>query len=121
MIKKLPLFFIVLVALVTSLCPAQSQHQVSLTWQAGAPDNDPAVGYDVFRMQSGFNFTQINTSVVVATKFVDATPNASTTYQYYVVAVDANGVQSGPSNVVTVTVPADLAFPFNFVGTVGTF
>lgn len=96
---------------------AQTVHEVDLSWKAPVPNGDPVVGYDVFRMQSGLSFTQVNTSTVSSLAFKDVGVSANTSYQYYVVSVDGNGVQSGPSNVVLVTTPADLAFPFNFIGT----
>ena len=110
------LFLLLLLA--APICRAQTAHEVDLSWKAGVANGDPVVGYDVFRMQSGMSFTQVNTAIVTSLSFRDVGVSAKTTYTYYVKSVDANGVHSGSSNTVLVTTPADLAFPFNFIGVV---
>lgn len=120
MIKKLVLFLAVFAF--AGVCRAQSGHAVTLTWQAPAPNGDtnPVVGYDVFRMlNGGLAFEQINTATDTSTTYKDATVTGAMTYQYYVVSVDSAGNRSTLSNVVTATIPADLAPPFNFIGTAG--
>jgi fibronectin type 3 domain-containing protein len=112
------ILLLMMLSIAGTVC-AQSAHQVTLNWQMGVDNGDATVGYDVFRMLAGGQFQQVNVSIVSLTTFKDTSVSGGKTYQYFVTAVDAAGVQSGPSNTVTVTVPQDLAFPFNFVGVPG--
>ena len=77
---------------------AASASQVNLTWGASS-DNVGVAGYKVFR-----DGAQIATSST--TTYSDTTVKASTTYSYSVVAHDAAGNSSPPSNTATVTTPA---------------
>jgi hypothetical protein len=67
---------------------------LSLTWQA-ATDNVGVVGYEVWR-----NGARVATTA--ARSYAEAL--AGGTYSYYVVAYDAAGNRSGPSNPVSVTI-----------------
>jgi fibronectin type 3 domain-containing protein len=90
---------------------AQTAHGVLVSWTAPT-GSDAAVGYFVFRGTSSSGpFTQIDTMQDTTTTYLDATAPTSTTLFYYAVAVDANGNQSAPSNIATVTTPA--TFPSN--------
>ncbi len=72
--------------------------QVSLSWTA-SKDNVGVAGYRVYR-----NSTQI--AWVTSTSYADKTVLPQTTYSYYVVAYDAAGLTSSPSNTVSVTTPS---------------
>jgi hypothetical protein len=67
---------------------------VSLTWQA-ATDSVGVAGYEVWR-----NGARVKT--IATTSYVETLANG--TYSYYVVAFDAAGNRSGPSNSVTLTI-----------------
>jgi len=80
--------------------------QVDLTWDAPAPGADPPVGYNAYRSPNGASsYAQINSDVIEVTEFVDTTVAAEASYDYIVESVDNVGVESGPSNVASVTVP----------------
>jgi chitodextrinase len=72
--------------------------EVDLTWSAST-DDVAVAGYRILR-----DGVQIGTSSSAA--YADRTTQASTTYQYAVVAYDAAGNVSGQSNVASVTTPA---------------
>jgi hypothetical protein len=83
-----------------------TQHQVSLSWAAPASSPDPVSGYNIYRATgSSSSFQRLNPSSNTPTSYVDLTIVASTTYTYYVASVDSQGIESVPSNEVTVTVP----------------
>jgi hypothetical protein len=86
-------------------CPLP-HYGVTLTWDAPIVSPDPVVSYDAFRAPSGQSaYAQLNTTAVLSTSYVDTTVQLNNTYNYMVESVDANGVTSGPSNVVTVVIP----------------
>jgi hypothetical protein len=95
---------------------------VVLTWTAGVPAAatatvpapPAATGFLVFRgIQGGAAPTQITATAlpVTQTTYTDNTIAASTTYEYYVVSVDAAGAQSVPSNTGQVVVAAAPSLP----------
>lgn len=86
--------------------------QVNLSWTAST-DNVGVTGYTVYR-----NGTQIG-STGTATTFSDITAQPATTYTYTVVAFDAAGNVSQPSNTATVTTPADTQPPSTPTGLTG--
>jgi fibronectin type 3 domain-containing protein len=84
---------------------ASNSTQVNLTWSAGSFNGDAATGYKVYRKTGTGFFTQIGTAT--NTTFGDTGLNASTTYSYYVVAVDSAGhVSVQPSNTASATTQA---------------
>ncbi len=80
---------------------AAAPTRVDLSWTASS-DDIGVVGYDVYR-----NGSKI--SNVVGTGLTDATASPSTTYSYYVTAVDLAGNNSAPSNTISVTTPTQAA------------
>ena len=81
-------------------------YQVDLSWYAPASSTDPIVGYNVYRSPGGSSAYQLlNSSVDAQTTYVDSTVQAGLTYDYIVESVDSSGVDSVPSNEVTVTIP----------------
>jgi len=80
------------------------RHSVTISWEASA---SRVIGYNVYRAEaSGRNFTKLTSHPVFATKYTDLTVEAGKTYSYYVAAVNSNGVESKPSENVTVQVPS---------------
>jgi hypothetical protein len=82
---------------------AQSSYSVSLSWDA--PGGSP-VGYNVFRgTVSGGPYEQINTALDASTNYTDNTVASGTTYYYVATAVNAEGQQSGYSNIGEAVIP----------------
>lgn len=71
---------------------------VTLVWDA-ASDNVGVTGYDVYRNNAFLG------AVGETTTFQDISVAPESTYTYYVVARDASGNLSAPSNIVTATTP----------------
>jgi fibronectin type 3 domain-containing protein len=81
-------------------------YQVSLTWSAPTNSTDPVVGYNIYRAAGGSSSYQLlNTSVNTPTSYTDSSVQSGTAYSYYVESVDAQGNQSSPSNLFTVSIP----------------
>ena len=81
-------------------------HQVNLAWNAPINPVTPVAGYNVYRATGGSSSYQLlNISPNQATSYTDSAVQSSTSYSYYVTAVDAQGNQSGPSNIATVNIP----------------
>ena len=80
-------------------------HSVILNWQESSP-NDPVSSYNVYRSATPTGpFTKINTSPITGLTFTDTNVKSGDTWSYEATAVDANNVESDPSNVVTAKVP----------------
>jgi chitodextrinase len=77
---------------------ALSRTQVQLSWDAST-DNVGVTAYDIYRDGS------LIASTAPPAGYVDQTVQAGTTYSYSVVARDAAGNSSQPSNTATVTTP----------------
>jgi len=93
-------------AIATATYTINQQHEVDLTWDAPSSSSDPIEGYNVYRSPSGTSqFQLINSSIDVQTIYVDSTVQSGLTYDYIVKSVDYSGVESVPSNQVTVTIP----------------
>jgi len=80
-------------------------HQVGLSWNAPASSSDPVTGYNIYRSTGSGSSVQINTSLVVALAYVDTSVVSGSSYTYLVKSVDSSGMESTPSNSVTVTIP----------------
>ena len=81
-------------------------HQVQLNWNA--PANSPVTiqGYRVYRAPGGGSVFQVlNSSLDSTTSYMDGSVESGQTYDYVVKAVDTDGVESGPSNTTSVTIP----------------
>jgi len=78
---------------------------VSLTWSPPTSTPVAITGYNIYRSISGGAYTMVNSSLDTQTTFVDTTVAAGEVYDYEVDSVDAEGVESAPSNVFSVTVP----------------
>ena len=98
---------LIMICLMPALGQTGTQHGIALTWNAvTVGSGEPALaGYNVYRTVGGGSATKLNTNPVTTTSYLDpnADLTAGTTYEYDVTAVDVNGNESGPSNVVTIT------------------
>jgi len=80
--------------------------QVELSWNAPESTTDPIAGYNIYRSTgSSTSYQLLNSSVDTQTTYGDATVQNGLTYNYIVKSVDDSGVESGPSNMTTVTIP----------------
>jgi hypothetical protein len=80
-------------------------HEVDLSWDAPVSSPDPVAGYNIYRAIGGGSLVLINASPNVAIVYVDSTVASGTNYSYLVKSVDSSGVESVPSNQITVTIP----------------
>jgi hypothetical protein len=91
---------------VIALSGTGEPHEVDLSWDAPSSSSDPVAGYDVYRSSDGGSTYQlVNSSVDSGTAYADTTVQAGQTYDYIVESVDASGVESAPSNTISVTIP----------------
>ena len=82
------------------------QHEIDLNWDAPANSSDPVAGYNVYRStDSGGSFTKLTASPDSQVSYTDGAVKSGTTYVYEVKSVDSNGVESGASNQITLSVP----------------
>jgi fibronectin type 3 domain-containing protein len=89
-----------------SLSGTGTSHVVDLTWNAPSSSSDPVAGYNVYRAPTGTtSFQRVNSSKVAQTAYTDSTVTSGQTYEYMVKSVDSAGVESGPSNTSSVSVP----------------
>jgi hypothetical protein len=80
-------------------------YAVNLSWSAPTSSTDPIAGYNVYRALSGTtSFQRLNGTIDTLTTFTDSSVQAGATYNYYVASVDAQGVESVPSNTFSATV-----------------
>jgi fibronectin type 3 domain-containing protein len=85
---------------------AGAAHEVDLSWNAPISSPDPVAGYNIYRKTaSGGSFVLINPSPDTTVVYVDRTVTSGVTYSYVIKSVDSRGVESGPSNQITVTIP----------------
>jgi hypothetical protein len=87
----------------TGVAAPTAQHSVSLNWQASA---SLVSGYFVYRGSSASNTSKLFVTAIAATTYADSTVANGQTYFYAVTSVDSNGVESSPSNEVSVTIPS---------------
>jgi len=79
---------------------------VELSWNAPSDSTDPVAGYNVYRAPTGTTGYQlVNSSAVADTTYTDNTVQSGQTYDYIVDSVDQGGVESVPSNLITLAVP----------------
>lgn len=89
----------------TSSQPSNAPPEVQLSWDAPNSSSDPVAGYHVYRATgSSSNYSMLST-LDTQTTYTDTTVQSGSTYDYIVKTVATNGVESGPSNPVSVTIP----------------
>jgi hypothetical protein len=80
-----------------------ASHSVAINW---TPSSSAVAGYDVYRSQvSGGPYSKLDSTVVAANSYVDATVQAGQTYYYVVTSVTSGGTQSADSTQALATVP----------------
>jgi hypothetical protein len=78
-------------------------HSAALSWTAST---SPVSGYNVYRSTiSGNQYLKLSPALVNALSYADTSVQNGTTYFYVTTAVDANGIESGYSNEVSVNIP----------------
>jgi hypothetical protein len=88
----------------TGVGVAAGSHSADLTWD---PSNDPVIGYNVYRGGTkGGPYAQINPVVEPSTDYTDSTVTGGAIYYYVVKAINAEDMESGPSNEVKVVIPS---------------
>ena len=81
-------------------------HTIHLAWHPPANSRKPAAGYNIYRSSDGGkSFSRVNASPIPKPEYDDATVRSGATYLYVVKSVDKNGVESGPSNKIRISVP----------------
>jgi hypothetical protein len=89
---------------VTGTGVAPQPHSVYLSWY---PGDGNAVGYNVYRgTVDGGPYGQINTGLDISTNYTDYTVVSGTTYYYVATEVNAQGQESGYSNVGQAVIPS---------------
>jgi hypothetical protein len=83
----------------------RKKHSIHLTWEPNKTGN-AVVGYNIYRSRDGGqHFRKLNRSPVPKPEFDDKKVRRGQTYLYVVKGVDANGVESLPSNQIKLSVP----------------
>ena len=81
-------------------------HSVKLSWQAPTSSPVQVTGYNIYKATAGSSSYQLLSSTPSSQlTLTDSNVVSGTAYSYYVESVDSAGAQSGPSNVIKVTVP----------------
>ena len=81
----------------------ENPHFVTISWNAS---KTPVVGYNVYREYQYSGAVRLTPQPIASTQYVDGSVQGGRTYDYYVTAVDSRGLESKPSEKITVTVPA---------------
>jgi hypothetical protein len=89
-------------AVVTLTGNGMQPHSVTLSWNASTSS---VTGYNVYRAQSGGQYTKVNPSLITGLTFSDTAVQSGMTYQYAATSVDSNNVESAYSNITTATIP----------------
>ena len=80
----------------------ENPHFVTISW---APSKSAVMGYNVYREYQYSGAVRLTPQIVTQTQYVDGTAQAGRTYEYYVTSVDSRGLESKPSERITVAVP----------------
>jgi hypothetical protein len=83
-------------------------HSVTITWIAS---KSSVLGYHVYRESQSGGPVKLTTRIYPGTAFTDTTVEPGQTYSYYVTSVSPKGMESAPSEKVTVTIPKIVAPP----------
>jgi fibronectin type 3 domain-containing protein len=83
-------------------------HSVTIGWTAG---NSSIAGYNVYRISQFSGPIRLTTRIVTSTQYIDKDVEAGRTYSYYVTSVDFKGLESLPSQKISVTVPTTVTVP----------
>jgi fibronectin type 3 domain-containing protein len=83
-------------------------HSVTIRWTASV---SRVAGYNVYRASPPTGRIKLTANIIHETQYVDKTVEVGRTYSYSVTSVDFKGGESVPSEIVTVTIPAEGAPP----------
>jgi hypothetical protein len=89
--------------------PGQEPHSVTLKWD---PSKYPVAGYNVYRGFQKDSPVKLTAAPLTTSQYTDTTVEAGRTYSYYVTAVTRNGAESGPSEILSATIPAKTSISF---------
>jgi fibronectin type 3 domain-containing protein len=79
-------------------------HSVTLSWSAAA---STVIGYNIYSSTvAGGPYTQLNSTLITTTQYVDSTVQGGQTYYFVATSVDPSNDQSGYSNIATATIPS---------------
>jgi hypothetical protein len=91
---------------VISLSGTGTPPYVELSWDAPSISSDPIAAYSVYRAPAGSSsFQLLGSSADAQTAYIDTTVQSGQGYDYIVESVDDSGVESTPSNMISVTIP----------------
>jgi hypothetical protein len=77
-------------------------HSVTITWVAS---KSPVLGYNVYREFQYEGPVKLTPQILPGTQYTDTTVKRGRTYTYYITSVNSKGLESVPSERITVTVP----------------
>jgi fibronectin type 3 domain-containing protein len=77
-------------------------HSVTIGWTPAKPE---VAGYNVYREWQFSGPIRLTPQIVQGSQYVDKTAIAGHTYTYYVTSVDSGGLESKPSESISVNVP----------------
>jgi hypothetical protein len=86
----------------------ENPHFVTIAW---TPGKTPVAGYNVYREFQFSGPIRLTVRIVEGTQYIDRTVEGGRTYSYYVTSVDFRGLESKPSDKVSVTVPVAVTLP----------
>jgi fibronectin type 3 domain-containing protein len=81
---------------------------VTISWTAV---DTPVAGYYVYRSSGSGRAVNLTSRAFYGTQFMDTAVEPGQTYSYYVTSVNYKGIESRPSETVSVTVPANVTPP----------
>jgi len=81
-------------------------HSVTITWTAS---KTAVAGYNVYRLSPPSGPVKLTNGIAYGTQYTDSTVEAGQTYSYYVTSVNFKGIESKPSEKITVTVPTTVS------------
>lgn len=84
-------------------------HFVTIVW---TPSKSDVAGYYVYRFSSPGDLARVSNGIVSTTQYTDKTVEGGKMYTYYVKSVDLKGIESPPSEEITVKVPRGWFPPF---------
>jgi fibronectin type 3 domain-containing protein len=83
-----------------------STYAVNLSWDVPTSSTEPIAGYNIYRTMSGSStYVLISPLINTTTSYVDNTVVSGGAYNYVTRSLDDSGVESLPSNIISVTIP----------------
>jgi hypothetical protein len=83
-----------------------ASHQVELNWNPPSNSSDPIVAFNIYRALSGSSsFARLNSTPDQSASYTDGSVQSGTAYDYKVTSLDSAGLESAPSNKISIIVP----------------